>query len=412
MAPVPVYILGYEVISVLQSWMDNYSSSKDPIIKMQELGSAMVDAVVDYVENIILVYGALALAAATATTTVEAETAVAATGTFMGVSIGLESFFAALGKGYDQALEIGQTIIFMSLPMGLSVMVPMFVAGITFSVYVPLIPLMLFLFGSISWLISVLVLMAAAPIICFLMLWGNSSQENPLLSQEAEQFVKQIVGVFFRPTLMVIGLIVGIVLAYIGVELLNLAFGKIFDVVLQLPDDFNWSSVSSFVNKVVNHPEKYIIRMSAVLVVYTFTMVSVLNMCFSTIYSLYAEVMKVVNIGAPALGMEQAQLEAVKGGVTQFAEAVGGGMKESATAGKGLITKVGSGGLAAGIGKAAGEAKSGVSNMMSSSPSPGGGGGGGGGGGDAASAAGEAGESAEVAGEATEVVEVAGAAGA
>jgi hypothetical protein len=167
-------------------------------------------------------------------------------------------------------------------------------------------------------------LMSAAPIICFLMLWGNSSQENPLLSREAEQFVMQIIGVFFRPTLMVIGLITGMVLSYIGVDLLNLGFAEAVKMVVTEPGDNGIK----------------LIQQVGMVVVYTFTMISIVNMCFSTIHLLYSEAMRIAGIQAPAVGMEEKHMEGVKGAVTQMGEAGAGGLKEGATSLKGAGLKL------------------------------------------------------------------------
>ena len=65
-------------------------------------------------------------------------------------------------------------------------------------------------------------------------------------------------------------------------------------------------------------------------------MVSVINMCYSTIYLLYSEAMRVAGIQAPAAGMEAQQLEAVKGASRQVAEAAVGGMKDTVAGQKGI----------------------------------------------------------------------------
>jgi len=239
---------------------------------------------------------------------------------FLGIGVGLSMSLNILTQAMTSLMDLAQAIVFMYIPLGIAVMGPMFVSGTIFSIYVPMIPYLLFLFGAISWFISVLVLMAAAPIICFLMLWGNQSQENPLLAREAEQFIMQVIGVFFRPTLMVIGLIAGMVLCHIGVDILNLGFSHF---------------VSDFIVEADTGGKMALIKQVGVVSIYTFTMLTVVNMSFSTIYLLYSEAMRVAGISAPAVGMEQQQLEAVKGAATQISEAGSAGMKGQATAIKG-----------------------------------------------------------------------------
>ena len=321
-ATIPMDYLVYDIKQIMARWsnlMDPRDSNekKDPIVKLHDLGEKMVEQSVEYFKQIKLMFTVI-------------------TGVFMGGAFIVQNLSWlmlpwstwGIGTGTQMAVQssisVGgmiqnfmQTILYMNLPLGLAMIGPLFVTGIILSIYVPLIPYMLFLFGIISWFISVLVLMVAAPIICFLMLWGTTSQENPLLSREAEQFVMQIIGVFFRPTLMVVGLVVGIALSYIGIEVLNLGFVNVFKkVVLDIKE------TSDIVGP---------IKVVGFMVIYTFIMVSVVNMCFSTIHLLYSEVMRIAQIQAPAVGMEEKHMEAVKAGVTEFSQAGAAGGKESAT---------------------------------------------------------------------------------
>jgi len=314
--------LKYDVNSVFAVWNVNMNSSPtlDPILRIQNVGQQMMKSSLAYIDQLKGFFSAIALALSISGSVMQILGWAVSPGSFWGILQGVSAAAANQAGVLDTLLGICQTVIFMNLPIGLAVLTPMLVSCITFAIYVPLIPYLLVLFGVISWLISVLVLMAAAPIICFLMMWGNASQDNPLLARETEQFVMQVIGVFFRPTLMVIGLIAGMVLSYVGVDVLNLGFAHIVeDVVLNSSD----SGTLALIKKV------------GVITIYTFTMVSLINMCFSTIYLLYSETMRIAGISAPATGLEEKQLESVKGASTQVAEAGASGMKESATTLKG-----------------------------------------------------------------------------
>ncbi|MBU0744658.1 MAG: hypothetical protein KKE11_04755, partial [Gammaproteobacteria bacterium] len=380
LAPIPLMFLAGDVVNVLLAWGVNMqmAANLDPIIRLQNVGDAMMNAAISYIAQITtfsVIINSAITSSSLGLTGVEFGFA---GGSFMGVSLGIEGAIGSLVTLYNSLLSLAQTLVFMSFPVGLAIMGPMFVSGAVFAIYVPLIPLILFIFGGISWLISVLVLMAAAPIICFLMLWGTSSAgtgENPLLAKEAEQFVLQVVGVFFRPTLMIIGLIAGMVLSYIGIDLLNLGFSKIFTIVMQYPDEINAATITALAGQIIDAPG-ILFKIVGILVVYTFITIAVVNMCFSTIYLLYSEVMKAANISAPATGLEKEQLEGIKGGVTQAAEAgsgaakdFGGSLKGGAMGYKGNIAGAGGGGSI--ISSAEGAADSAMPEM------PGGGGGGG-----------------------------------
>lgn len=317
LTPIPMVFLMVDVNKIFEKWqseMGSDSRDKDPIIKLHNLGKTMLEQSMAFIGQLTLVTTVPFVALGMASNILRVAAAIAGNVPFMNPGVGPQTSLEQL----QMVVPMIQTIIFVTLPIALAVLIPMFVSGVMLYIYVPLIPFMLFLFGVLSWFISVVVLMAAAPIICFLMLWGNSSQENPLLAREAEQFLMQIIGVFFRPALMVIGLVVGVALSYIGVDILNTAF----NTVIASPDLFSLGIGAAFAKKI------------ALVIVYTTIMVSVVNMCFSPIHVIYSEVMRVVGISAPVVGAEERQLETVKGSISHTAEAFGGGIREGIGAAK------------------------------------------------------------------------------
>lgn len=323
---VPIDWLKLDVNKVFRVWnaQMNDNPGLDPIIKIQNVGQQMMQSGVDYIDHLKTFFATVAISISAGGAVYEIISWAVSPCGYWGICSGVTGATGGALAFINALTDMSQTIIFMNLPIGLAVLTPMLVNGIIFSIYVPLIPYLLFLFGVISWFISVLVLMAAAPIICFLMMWGNASQDNPLLAREAEQFIMQVIGVFFRPTLMVIGLITGMVLSYIGVDVLNLGFAQIIGDVITKPGDSGTLKL---------------IKQVGVMSIYTFTMVSLINMCFSTIYLLYSEAMRIAGISAPATGLEERQLESVKGSTTQVAESGAGGMKESSSGMKGAHIK-------------------------------------------------------------------------
>ena len=322
--PLPLNILYYNINDIMTCWFENMddvnNENLDPILKLQRVGDKMINVSFN---SMSLVSGLLGGVYASimignlAMMWVNVGISAAASANFWGLGTGINVSMQSLNNMYGDLGTMMQTLLNMHMPILISIMGPVLVCGIILSVYIPVIPYLLFLFGAISWIISILILMAAAPIICFLMLWGSASQENPLLSREAEQFVMQIVGVFFRPTLMIIGLVAGMMLSYVGVDILNIGFSNMFDIILG--DDSSKIDASPLAA----------IKVAGAIIIYTFTMISIVNMCFSTIHLVYSEVMRVAGVSAPAVGMEEKQAEAVKGGVTQFSEAGSSGAKES-----------------------------------------------------------------------------------
>ena len=155
------------------------------------------------------------------------------------------------------------------------------------------------------------------------MIWGAASQDNPLLTREAEDFVRQLLSVFFKPVLMVMGLVVGVVLARVGVDVLNAGFQIVLTNVIAKSPTTNSNLI--------------MIEGIGAVVIYTFTMVSLINLCFSAIHLLHSEVMTVVGMRVIAgAGIEEKAMGEIKAAGQQFAEAGVAGAKDQAQALKGL----------------------------------------------------------------------------
>jgi defect in organelle trafficking protein DotA len=100
------------------------------------------------------------------------------------------------------------------------VLVIFLVAGLTMSVYVPLIPYLIFFFTAFGWLMAVIETMLAAPLVAL----GLTHPEGHEVYGRAEPALMLITNVFLRPTFMIFGLIVGTILTYVGVTFLNGTF--------------------------------------------------------------------------------------------------------------------------------------------------------------------------------------------
>ncbi|MCX7118048.1 MAG: type IVB secretion system protein DotA [Legionellales bacterium] len=92
--------------------------------------------------------------------------------------------------------------------------------GFILAYYVPLLPYMLFTFGAIAWLMTVIEAMVAGPIVAL----GITHPEGHETLGKGEHAVMILMNVFLRPTLMIIGFIASISLSYVGVWVLNSGF--------------------------------------------------------------------------------------------------------------------------------------------------------------------------------------------
>lgn len=92
--------------------------------------------------------------------------------------------------------------------------------GFVTAYYLPLLPYMIFTFGSIAWLIAVIEAMVAAPIVAL----GVTHPEGHEAFGKGEAAVMILMNVFLRPSMMIIGYISAISLSYVGVWILNAGY--------------------------------------------------------------------------------------------------------------------------------------------------------------------------------------------
>ncbi len=338
----PLQMCAAHVANIIDAWTEKMVDSNTyPIYRLEQIGHTMIKEVggmlADFYDILVLVLGtSFVLPGAYV-----AAQAGLAFGSFFGVTLGAMEVFGSMLNLAVAGTQMGFQFLIVFMPLIFGVAIPLFSFGVLLSIYVPLIPTLLFLFGGISWVISLLVLLVAAPIICFLMLWSGSSQDNPLLSREAEQFIHQLIGAFFRPSLMVIGFLAGMMLTYVGFDLLNSAVSATYEHFFS-GSEVTLSKSSAKTN--MSYIGNFVMGIGF-LGVYTYAAVSIANLCFSLIHLLYSESMRIVGVMAPAVGLEERNIEAAKAGTTQFAEAGAGGLRGVGdSAGRGTESTAGAAG--------------------------------------------------------------------
>lgn len=111
-------------------------------------------------------------------------------------------------------------LIMLGMPLLLAWIGVMVMVGFTTAYYVPMLPYMIFTFGSIAWLIAVIEAMVAAPIVAL----GVTHPEGHDAFGKGENAIMILMNVFLRPALMIIGYIAAIALSYVGVWIINAGF--------------------------------------------------------------------------------------------------------------------------------------------------------------------------------------------
>jgi defect in organelle trafficking protein DotA len=207
--------------------------------------------------------------------------------------------------------------------------------GIAFitAYYIPFLPYMLFMFGSIGWLITVIEAMVAAPIVAL----GVAHPEGHDALGKSEQGLMILLNVFLRPAMMVIGYIAGIALSYVGIWLMNAGFQNVFDY---MKGSSGWGDAMM--------PWAYIFGFFFTSLLYTTTYLTIVQKSFTLIAVLPDKVLRWIGGQGEQTGQETMQW--AEEGKSQVKEGI-----EPTTAGVGQITKQSAGALGKGIKKLIGK---------------------------------------------------------
>lgn len=111
-------------------------------------------------------------------------------------------------------------LIMMSMPLLMAWLGVMVGIGFSTAYYVPMLPYILFTFGSIAWLMAVIEAMVAAPIVAL----GVTHPEGHESFGKGEPAIMILMNVFLRPSMMIIGYITAISLSYVCVWIINAGF--------------------------------------------------------------------------------------------------------------------------------------------------------------------------------------------
>ncbi len=132
------------------------------------------------------------------------------------VIIGWNSDYPLLGSGTGFAISDILSFVMVLIAFMASIL---WGAAMTLGIYIPLIPFMIYNVAAITWLIMVIEMMIAAPIVAL----GFISPSNDHLGK-AHPAVMLTANVMLRPTLMVIGFVAGSKVLISAITLLNYGF--------------------------------------------------------------------------------------------------------------------------------------------------------------------------------------------
>ncbi len=126
-------------------------------------------------------------------------------------------------------------LIALALPLLLAWIGVMVTVGFTTAYYIPILPYMIFTFGTLAWIMAVIEAMVAAPIVAL----GVTHPEGHDAFGKGEAAIMILMNIFLRPALMIIGYISGIALSYVGVWILNAGFDHAIGFIQSSPASAN-----------------------------------------------------------------------------------------------------------------------------------------------------------------------------
>lgn len=299
-AQVAMRTLAQELPNIVKKWKQRFqdylknNKTQDPLIMLQNFGMDVIKG---------------------------AQTAwlnTAAALAFAGLVFGIGSLGLILGGLI--------ALLMVVLPVILAVLFGMFMVGIMLAYYLPALPFILFTFGALAWLVGVIEAMIAAPIVGLGIIHPDGHDHYG----KAEPAIMLLLSAFLRPSLMIFGLIGGMILSYVGFALINMGFGSVINGIAGManitgasgPDNsnmFDWVGAATF------------------LVIYTSLIVAVAQKCFMLIHEVPDRVLRWLG-GQDQLGSGKGGEEMVRGAVSQAGSTVGQGMQKGTEAGQQAAT--------------------------------------------------------------------------
>ena len=205
--------------------------------------------------------------------------------------------------------------------------------GLLTSVYVPLIPYIIFYFGVLGWIMAVIETMLAAPMVA--MGIASPDGQHELLGR-AEPAVMLVTGVFVRPTLMIFGLVAGFLLSLVGMQFLNNTYYYIVSKSLA-GSNINDVNPAGPASKTGGQSQQYMgpFQWVGYIVVYISIVLQLINKSYGLIHQIPDQVLRWIGgqsqFGEYARGEEEVQQKQSQG--MQQVGQVGAGMGAVASKG-------------------------------------------------------------------------------
>lgn len=229
----------------------NENQWNDPLIEIQDLGQTAILA------------GGLTIAASSAMDVIGTAGAIA--------SIAYGNILAAAGS--YAASYVAEVIGYLGYGL--------LALGIILAIVLPFLPFVYFLSGAIGWVIMALEAVIAAPL--WILLTFSPHKSGDIIGTN-KQGLLLMIGVFFRPVLMIIGLLACFLVMRVGLDFVNVMFSGIYMIIAP---DFDVSNL--FLG-------------FGLIMMYVLTLIALVTNCCAIITGLGDAVMEFIGVRVSILG--------------------------------------------------------------------------------------------------------------
>ena len=186
--------------------------------------------------------------------------------------------------------------------------------GVILGYFIPYLPTIIYIMAVIGWLLLVIEVMLAAPIIAL----GLANPTHHDLLGKAEQSLILLLMVFLRPACIMIGLVISMFMIYVSMEYLNMGFLYFIATPIGSGDGLLGLTHSQ------DGGVTYFVVFASILVMYTYLSYVIITRCLTLMYTIPENIARWLdpNKGDPqAIPMLTQQI----GGIEQAMAGSGGG---------------------------------------------------------------------------------------
>lgn len=218
--------------------------SVSPIKYLSDMGQKMINASIDYTKNAItgddgvmatdaqLAQEVWSMNSALLSTARALSTGAEASGPFVGwvrsVVFGANAGIAIGIERYNYKAGLDQELMYLKQPIGAAISQLLMIWGLIFSVFLPTVPYMILLFSFAGWVLLIVEVMVASPLVAL----GLAHPSSQQFLGASDQVLMMLLVMYLRPLLIIFSVLFATLLSYIALSYLNLGFVHLLNVAI------------------------------------------------------------------------------------------------------------------------------------------------------------------------------------